>query len=154
MTTQSEKLKPRDHERIWLQPECCADPGSGRLWCQDNVFSGECDDGHEPTEYVRADLSARPLSMTGEAPDFAEMLDVLVDCRRYLTEFGSVEPSSLAFRVRTAIANGRRAKDDRCYREQWAHANGARAARDEPPLTYSQFLAGAEPPAAIQEQGE
>lgn len=46
-----------DHERIWLQPKCCAGEFEGRLWCQDNVFDdGECEDGAKATEYVRADL--------------------------------------------------------------------------------------------------
>jgi hypothetical protein len=38
-----------DHERIWLQPTCCAGY-DGRLWCQDNVFDdGECEDGAKAT---------------------------------------------------------------------------------------------------------
>jgi hypothetical protein len=45
-----------DHERIWLQPKCCAGPFDGRQWCEDNVFDdGECEDGAKATEYVRAD---------------------------------------------------------------------------------------------------
>jgi len=44
-----------DYERIYLQPECCADEENGRLWCEDKD-PVECDDGVEWTEYVRADL--------------------------------------------------------------------------------------------------
>lgn len=99
----------------------------------------------KPRDEAIAAWNTRPLTggVTEEnAPDFAEMLDVLEDCRSYLTEFGSVEPSSLVRRVNTALTNGKRAKDDRCYREQWAHANGVRAERGEAPLSYSMFLAG------------
>lgn len=43
-----------DHERIWLQSEEDAgDQEEGRLWCQDNVWSGDA------TQYVRADLFDR-----------------------------------------------------------------------------------------------
>jgi len=45
-------------ERIWLEPECCADPSIGQQWCQDNVWIGTCEDGVEATEYIRA---GRPL---------------------------------------------------------------------------------------------
>jgi hypothetical protein len=43
-----------DHERIWLQPKCCASEYDGRLWCEDNAFD-HCEDGAAATEYVRAD---------------------------------------------------------------------------------------------------
>ena len=42
-----------DPERIWLEPECCACPDTGRLWCQHKVWpDDECRE--EPTEYVLA----------------------------------------------------------------------------------------------------
>jgi hypothetical protein len=44
-------------ERIYLEPECCIDPGTGRLWCEDDVF--ECEDGKHAVEYVRADIAAQ-----------------------------------------------------------------------------------------------
>lgn len=48
-----------DHERIWLQPRCCADPHEGRMWCKDKIWpDGDCDIEAEPTAYVRADLYA------------------------------------------------------------------------------------------------
>jgi len=46
-----------DPKEIWLEPACCADPHSGRLWAEDNPFP-ECDDGVQPTRYIRADLAA------------------------------------------------------------------------------------------------
>ncbi len=53
-------LSPRmgsKHERIWLEPGCCADPSTGSLWCQDKVWDkSDCEYGEEPTEYVRADM--------------------------------------------------------------------------------------------------
>ena len=44
-----------DHERIWLQPKCCASGYEGRLWCED-PDPAPCPDGVPWTEYVRADL--------------------------------------------------------------------------------------------------
>lgn len=53
-----------DHERIWLEPQHATYGLEGRLWCQDDVFTGA--DGYEndppPTEYVRADLAAAELA--------------------------------------------------------------------------------------------
>ena len=50
-----------DHERIWLEPECCA--YDERHWCQDpDMWEHDPDGepGHDtPTEYVRADLYAK-----------------------------------------------------------------------------------------------
>jgi hypothetical protein len=45
----------KDHEEIFLQPECCADPHSGRLWCEDDE-PVECEDGKPWTRYIRSDL--------------------------------------------------------------------------------------------------
>lgn len=48
-----------DLREIFLQPECCADEHSGRLWCEDDApVDCEDDDGNEIpwTRYVRADL--------------------------------------------------------------------------------------------------
>ena len=44
-----------DHERIFLQPDCCADPDTGRLWCED-PSPEDCDQGTPWTEYVRRDI--------------------------------------------------------------------------------------------------
>ena len=49
-------------DRIWLEPNCCADPSTGSLWCEDNVWQGTCDDGVPPTEYVRADVATRKVA--------------------------------------------------------------------------------------------
>lgn len=59
-----------DAERIWLEPECCAEPGVGRAWCSVNEWTccpaGECD-APKPTEYVRADLVASREAAAAEA---------------------------------------------------------------------------------------
>jgi hypothetical protein len=45
-----------DHPRIWLQNAADGKAsGEGRLWCEDNVWPVDENDG-EPTEYVRADI--------------------------------------------------------------------------------------------------
>ena len=49
-------------DRIWLEPDCCADPSTGSLWCQDNVWQGTCEDGVPATEYIRADVAARQVA--------------------------------------------------------------------------------------------
>lgn len=52
-----------DHERIWLEPECCYNDYEGRMWSilsDDFAHNGDPDDDEhqKPTEYVRADLYA------------------------------------------------------------------------------------------------
>ena len=45
--------KADTHEELWLEPECCADPYTGRMWAQDDV--GPCPDCGEPwVKYVIA----------------------------------------------------------------------------------------------------
>jgi hypothetical protein len=57
-------------ERIWLEPECCADPSVGRTWCKDNVWPlCDCDAQAEATEYVRADLVAAIRALPLPAPN-------------------------------------------------------------------------------------
>ena len=52
-----------EHEMIYLEPACCAEPDEGRRWCQDaDVF--DCDDGVAPTRFIRADL----VTMTAWQP--------------------------------------------------------------------------------------
>lgn len=46
-----------DPKEIYLQPECCADPETGRLWCED-PDPEDCEDGKHWARYVRADLIA------------------------------------------------------------------------------------------------
>jgi hypothetical protein len=59
-------------ERIWLEPECCADPSVGRTWCKDNVWPlCDCDAQAEATEYVRADLVAAIRALPLPAPNLA-----------------------------------------------------------------------------------
>ena len=43
-----------DPAEIYLQPECCADEGVGRVWC-DHDAPVDCEDGVPWTRYVRAD---------------------------------------------------------------------------------------------------
>lgn len=51
-----------DHEYIWLEPALHENESyesySGRQWCQDDVWSGECvgEECGGPTKYVRSDL--------------------------------------------------------------------------------------------------
>ena len=40
-------------DRIYLEPDCCADPHSGRMWCED-PDPVPCEDGQHWTEYLRA----------------------------------------------------------------------------------------------------
>ncbi len=44
-----------DPKEICLQPECCADSETGRLWCED-PDPEDCEDGKHWVKYVRADL--------------------------------------------------------------------------------------------------
>ena len=46
-----------DPEVIYLQPECCADPEVGRLWCEDDA-PADCEDGKPWTKYVLAARAA------------------------------------------------------------------------------------------------
>lgn len=43
-------------EVIYLEPACCADPEVGRQWCQSHDGFGHCENGVDPTKYIRADL--------------------------------------------------------------------------------------------------
>ena len=43
-----------DPKVIYLQPECCADEETGRLWCEDDEPE-ECIDGVKWTRYVLLD---------------------------------------------------------------------------------------------------
>ena len=64
-----------DHEFIWLQPECCADPDSGRLWCQD-PDPEDCEDGNVWTKYVRAD---RIEELEAEIARLRQVIEVAFD---------------------------------------------------------------------------
>jgi hypothetical protein len=72
----------------------------------------------------------------------AEALEVLGDCRRYLTEFGSVEPSQLVRRINSLLTTLNRQKDEQSYLWQLATVNASRVKAGEQPLTYSEFMAG------------
>lgn len=73
---------------------------------------------------------------------FDEVNEALSDSRRYMTEFGSVEPSQLVYRINAAQTAMGRMKDEWCYREQWVSANIARFERGEEPVSYTMFMAG------------
>lgn len=63
-----------DHERIYLQPECCGDDeGCGRLWCQDDVFTGECEEGADPTVYVRSDVYDTAIAEIEQLRNYLEI---------------------------------------------------------------------------------
>jgi hypothetical protein len=50
--------RAQDFARIWLEPALPGDINGERLWCKDDVWTGDPDyDGALPTEYVRADLA-------------------------------------------------------------------------------------------------
>lgn len=51
-----------DLPEIHLQPECCADPEMGRVWCE-NTDPEPCEDGVPWTKYLRADLKVPFLFM-------------------------------------------------------------------------------------------
>jgi hypothetical protein len=56
-------------KEIYLQPECCADPDVGRLWCEHDA-PVDCDDGIPWTRYVLAD---QPDELPPLPPDTADI---------------------------------------------------------------------------------
>lgn len=54
-----------DPEVMYLEPRCCADPNTGRQWCQDEVWADNCEDGKRGVKYIRADLT-HPPAVTGD----------------------------------------------------------------------------------------
>lgn len=49
------------HKVIYLQPECDAchdniDLDTGQLWCQDDVWTGACEECGEPVESIKYSL--------------------------------------------------------------------------------------------------
>lgn len=48
-----------DPEVIYLEPECCADLYTGRSWSSAKDWN-ECEEGFQPTKYIRADTLTRP----------------------------------------------------------------------------------------------
>lgn len=44
-----------NHEYIYLQPPCCADPYDGRMWSRDKCPCDECEEGNDWTQYVHED---------------------------------------------------------------------------------------------------
>lgn len=83
-------------ERIWLEPDCCADPATGRMWCEDNVWpTGDCPDDTPAVEYIRADLAAASLAAMEKREE--ELIEALrpfanaADCYVYEDYSGALE---------------------------------------------------------------
>jgi hypothetical protein len=89
-----------DHERIFLQPDCCADPDTGRLWCED-PSPEDCDQGAPWTEYVRRDIFEELLSA---AADYIEILELKL---RSVSPYGNVMPWDRPKDADIAAAKGR-----------------------------------------------
>jgi Rps23 Pro-64 3,4-dihydroxylase Tpa1-like proline 4-hydroxylase len=49
-----------EYNDIYLEPECCADPETGQMWCQDPI--NECDEGVEWTHYILGDSVTEQLA--------------------------------------------------------------------------------------------
>ena len=67
-----------EYNDIYLEPECCADPDTGRMWCQDPI--NDCDEGVEWTHYVLGD------SVTGQLAELqavAKRAKVLLEDATY-----------------------------------------------------------------------
>lgn len=67
-------------KEIFLQPECCADPDVGRLWCEDDAPI-DCEDGNPWTRYVRADEIER---LTGLVSIYKQRDGQILDLQREL----------------------------------------------------------------------
>jgi len=66
-------------KRIYLQPECCADPEMGRLWCED-PNPVDCSDGVDWAEYTLTDRSpAGSIYTLLQAEDSRRVADALTD---------------------------------------------------------------------------
>lgn len=69
-------------ENIYLQPECCADPDIGRVWCEHDSPE-DCEDGKPWAHYVIAQrwipVSEEPESNIGDSKYFTTRYLVLVD---------------------------------------------------------------------------
>jgi len=53
-----------DPEEIYLQPECCIESNTGRLWCEDDI--DDCREGNPWVRYIRADLVERRATEISE----------------------------------------------------------------------------------------
>lgn len=62
-----------DPKVIYLEPECCADPIMGRMWCASD-WPYDCEDGKTWTKYILADLGAEK---DRHLKELAEALKVL-----------------------------------------------------------------------------
>lgn len=95
-----------DLREIFLQPECCADEHSGRLWCEDDApVDCEDDDGNEIpwTRYVRADLHDS-LAAENAALKAQAYSDVIMRLWDVLKEAGVKQQGDVVNTVREALA--------------------------------------------------
>lgn len=73
-----------DYPVIYLQAETDADyAGEGRLWCQDDVWSGESENS-PPTKYVRADIAADAERRVQELLHMLELVKSVLDENRFV----------------------------------------------------------------------
>lgn len=92
-------------KRIWLQPECCATPDVGRLWCEHDEPE-PCPDGEPWVEYVRADEITRLRAVSGVIQDdMAALMEVLGistharDATPHMVMHGEVIPEARRLRA-------------------------------------------------------
>jgi hypothetical protein len=101
-----------DHERIWLEPECCASPETGRVWCQDKVWpADDCEFGAEPTEYVLATALAAAEAREARLREGEEEPRIALAVKAGITEYWSCPlfweaPRVIDAVVRAALAAG------------------------------------------------
>lgn len=89
-------------------------------------------------------VPTEPTSLYEKPEPFTEAIAVLDECRRYLTDFGSVEPSQLVGKINATLTMLGREQDERCYRWQHESANRRRGDEGKPLLTYGMFQSGSE----------
>ena len=87
-----------DPIEIFLQPECCADPDAGRLWCEDDA-PVDCEDDKPWTRYVRADELDRLRRELAEAREVLGYVravlpgDIWADDVRRMIDAAMAEPA-------------------------------------------------------------
>jgi hypothetical protein len=66
-----------DPAEIFLQPECCASPDTGRMWC-DHDAPEDCDDGKPWARYVLADQARLVPKSSDQRPQYGEPILVAI----------------------------------------------------------------------------
>lgn len=86
MTDEVSVTQAEDPEIIFLEPGCCVDwSGSGRQWCEHDVWGDDCENHSPPTEYVRSDITAKSARTT---PAEHTLLTLIQLVREYLPSDG------------------------------------------------------------------